>query len=192
LNQVQEMLRLKNPDKAIEAVERLSCLFNLMSQQPGFLRAEVFRNIESPDTLLVLHRWESLADWQRFQTSEAKVSFSASRPAALYDFVPCGLNWSVALGDELKGSRYLRREVLNPSAPHPAPRIGDHVKTSQTFTYADDELPEYTDRILRLTRQRDAERTSPNPDAAVDEIYESLLAKTLESVKDEAPAAAPA
>jgi hypothetical protein len=43
------------------------------------------------------------------------------------------------------------------------------------LVYADDELPEYRGAILRLTRQRDAGRGGANPDATVDELYESLL-----------------
>ena len=175
MNQVQEMLRLKDAGKAIQAVERLSCLFNLMSRQPGFLRSEVFRNADDPNTLLVLHAWETLEAWQTFQTSEAKVAFSASRPAALYDFVPCGMNWTSISEDDDKGGRYLRREVIRPITTEPGPRRGDQIKASQTFTYADTDLPEYRGRILRLTRQRAAERTNPNPDAAIDELYESLL-----------------
>ena len=178
MNQVQEMLRLKDAGKAIQAVERLSCLFNLMSRQPGFLRTEVFRNVDSPDTLLVLHAWENLEAWQTFQHSEEKVAFSASRPAALYDFVPCGMNWTSLHEEDDKGGRYLRREVIRPSTDQPGPRRGEHVKVSQTFTYADNELAEYQGRILRLTRQRDAERANANPDAAVDELYESLLRTT--------------
>jgi heme-degrading monooxygenase HmoA len=178
MNQVQEMLRLKDAGKAIQAVERLSCLFNLMAKQPGFLRAEVFRSVDSPDTLLVLHAWDSLEAWQTFQRSEAKIAFSASRPAALYDFVPCGMNWTSLHDEEDKGGRYLRREVIRPSNLEPGPRRGEQVKASQTFTYADDELPEYKGRILRLTRLRDAERTNANADAMVDEIYESLLRTT--------------
>ncbi len=175
MNQVQEMLRLKDAGKAIQAVERLSCLFNLMSRQPGFLRSEVFRNVDAPDTLLVLHAWESLEAWQTFQHSEQKVAFSASRPAALYDFVPCGMNWTSLDEEEDKGGRYLRREVIRPATDQPGPRRGESVKASQTFTYVDVELPEYRGRILRLTRQRDAERANANADAVTDELYESLL-----------------
>ena len=180
MNQVQEMLRLKDASKAIQAVERLSCLFNLMAKQPGFLRSEVFRNVDSPDTLLVLHAWDSLEAWQTFQTSADKVAFSASRPAALYDFIPCGMNWTSLHVDDDKGGRYLRREVLRPTTTEPQPRRGDHIKASQTFIYADQELPEYRDRILRLTRQRGVERANANPDATVDELYESLLRTTAE------------
>ena len=57
MNQVQEMLRLTSADKSDEAVLRLSGLFRLMSQQPGFLGAEVLRGIDEPGTLLVLHAW---------------------------------------------------------------------------------------------------------------------------------------
>lgn len=178
MNQVQEMLRLKDAGKAIQAVERLSCLFNLMSRQPGFLRTEVLRNVDSPDTLLVLHAWEDLEAWQTFQHSEEKVAFSASRPAALYDFVPCGMNWTSLHQEDDKGGRYLRREVIRPSTDQPGPRRGEHVKVSQTFTYADNELAEYQGRILRLTRQRDAERANANSDAVTDELYESLLRTT--------------
>ena len=120
MNQVQEMLRLKDAGKAIQAVERLSCLFNLMSRQPGFLRTEVFRNVDSPDTLLVLHAWETIEAWQTFQHSEEKVAFSASRPAALYDVIPCGMNWTGLHEEDDKGGRYLRREVIRPSTDQPS------------------------------------------------------------------------
>jgi hypothetical protein len=88
------------------------------------------------------------------------------------------MNWTNLHDVEDKGGRYLRREVIRPTTGKPGPRLGAQVKVSNVFSYADHELPEYEGRLLRLTRQRDAERANPSPDAAVDELYESLLRTT--------------
>jgi heme-degrading monooxygenase HmoA len=111
MNQVQEMLRLTAADKSDEAVLRLTGLFRLMSEQPGFLGAEVLRAIHEPETLIVLHAWRDLADWQTFQTSQPKLDFSASRPEALYSFLPCGMNWRSQQADGAREGALLRREV---------------------------------------------------------------------------------
>ena len=52
MNQVQEMLRLTTEEKLEEGLLRLAGLFHVMAQQPGFLGAEVVRNINEPEVLV--------------------------------------------------------------------------------------------------------------------------------------------
>jgi heme-degrading monooxygenase HmoA len=175
MNQVTEMLRLAPGASDRDAVARLAGLFEIMSRQPGFQSAEVLRRIDRPDTLLVLHAWDRIEDWQAFQRSEAKVSFSASRPASLYSFVPCGMNWRLeaAVGDVAEGP-FLRREVLR--GPAALAAATSDILAGATFSYADDE-PEFAGATLRLTRLQSALGTSdiaPDPVLA-DEVYESLM-----------------
>jgi heme-degrading monooxygenase HmoA len=173
VNQVQEMLRLSSPDRADEAVRRLSHLFATMAQQPGFLSAEVLRSLPDPELLLVLHAWRDLSDWQRFQTSEWKVRFSAKRPESLYSFVPCGMNWRSLQTDGERVRALLRREVIEGELP--ALRTGERIRGCQTFAYQDGE-PEYAGCYLRLTRLATATAGSDTPHvrARVDEVFESL------------------
>jgi heme-degrading monooxygenase HmoA len=172
MNQVTEMLRLAPGATAEDAVARLSGLFEMMRHEPGFRAAEVLRRLDEPDVLLVLHAWNRLADWQAFQTSQRKTDFSASRPASLYSFLPCGMNWRLEAGalEEGEGG-FLHREVTRGSV---APRSGADVVASATFSYADTE-PAYAGATLRLTRLFSAPSGDrPTERASDGETYRSL------------------
>jgi heme-degrading monooxygenase HmoA len=176
MNQVQEMLRLSSADKSDDAALRLSGLFRLMSEQPGFLGAEVLRSFNDPETLLVLHAWRDIEDWQTFQTSPAKVDFSAGRPEALYSFVPCGMNWRSLQADGEREGALLRREVVRDESL--ALRRGEGVTGCQTYVYADEDPAFYIDCTLRLTRLSGPQRHETPFSAGevlVDELYESLV-----------------
>jgi quinol monooxygenase YgiN len=171
------MLRLTLAEKSDDAVLRLAGLFHVMSEQPGFLGAEVLRNVHEPETLVVLHAWRDLADWQTFQRSIWKVDFIASRPSGLYDMVSCGMNWRSIQADGAREGALLRREVVrDESLPL---RSGDGVEGCQTYAFADEEPPLYRGCTLRLTRlsgpQRD-ETPDPAAELLADELYESLMA----------------
>jgi len=170
------MLRLTSADKSDDAVLRLAGLFHTMSQQPGFLGAEVLRNVHDPETLLVLHAWRDLADWQTFQRSVWKIDFTASRPAGLYDMVPCGMNWRSLQADGVREGALMRREVVRDEAL--ALRSGDGVDGCQTYVFADQEPALYRGCTLRLSRLSGPQRDEA-PESAevlVDELYESLMA----------------
>ena len=176
MNQVQEMLRLTSAEKSDEAVLRLAGLFRMMSEQPGFLGAEVLRGVNEPETLVVLHAWRDLANWQAFQTSQPKLDFSAGRPESLYSFVPCGMNWRSRQADGAREGALLRREVIrDESLPI---RSGAGVEGSQTYVFVDEEPAVYRGCTLRLTRLAGAqqdEASTPPGDVLVDELYESLM-----------------
>jgi heme-degrading monooxygenase HmoA len=111
MNQVTEMFRLNDTARTDEALVRLSGLFDVMAQQPGFLHAEVTREVADAKTLLVFHAWSRLEDWQAFQTSEWKLDFMARRPEGLYSPAPVGMNWTLVSGDQAPAGRYIRRAV---------------------------------------------------------------------------------
>jgi len=173
MNQVQEMPKLLTLARLPEAVERLSGLFDMMKRQPGFLSAEVLQNFAIPETLLVLHAWRDLSDWQTYQNSPEKLAFTANRPEGLYDMVPCGMNWRSLQVDGAREGGILRREVLRTEAPL---RRGAGIAGCQTFVYQDD-LPAYQACTLRLTRLSNADPVAAEPEARaiVDELYESLV-----------------
>jgi heme-degrading monooxygenase HmoA len=176
MNQVQEMLRLMSEDKSDEAVLRLTGLFRLMSEQPGFIGAEVLRGISDPEMLVVLHAWRDLHDWQTFQTSQPKLDFSASRPESLYSFVPCGMNWRSVQADGAREGALLRREVIRDESL--ALRSGSGIEGCQTYVYVDDEPAQYRGCTLRLTRlsgPQHEEVPAPECEVLVDELYESLI-----------------
>lgn len=176
MNQVQEMLHLTSADKSDEAVLRLTGLFRMMSEQPGFIGAEVLRGISAPETLLVLHAWRDLDDWQTFQTSQPKLDFSASRPESLYGFVPCGMNWRSMQADGAREGALLRREVIRDESL--GLRSGSGIEGCQTYVFVDAEPALYGGCALRLTRlsgpQRDESQDSEG-EVVVDELYESLI-----------------
>jgi heme-degrading monooxygenase HmoA len=188
MNQVQEMPKLTDVASLPEAVERLSSLFEMMRMQPGFLSAEVLRNVATPETLLVLHAWRDLADWQTYQVSAERVAFTAGRPDGLYDMVPCGMNWRSLQADGVRDGGILRREVIQGDAV--ALRSGSGVEGCQTYVYQDD-LPEYRGCTLRLTRLSAAgpvaAAAEPDATAIVDEFYESLVSVRASAIA--APAA---
>jgi len=111
MNQVTEMFRLNDAARTDEALARLSGLFDVMAQQPGFLHAEVTREVADEKTLLVFHAWSRLEDWQAFQTSQWKLDFMARRPEGLYSPAPIGMNWRLVSGEEAPAGRFIRRAV---------------------------------------------------------------------------------
>ena len=171
------MLRLTSAEKSDDAVLRLAGLFHVMSEQPGFLGTEVLRNVHEPETLVVLHAWRDIEDWQTFQRSIWKVDFTASRPAGLYEMVPCGMNWRSLQADGAREGALLRREVVRDEAL--LLRRGDGVHGCQTYVFADEEPAPYRGCTLRLTRlsgpQRD-ETPAFAGEVLADELYESLMA----------------
>jgi heme-degrading monooxygenase HmoA len=173
MNQVQEMPVLNDLARLPEAIERLAGLFERMRQQPGFLGAEVLQNRASPRTLLVLHAWRDLADWQRYQVSPEKVAFTANRPESLYDMAECGMNWRSVQVDGTREGAILRREVIRRDGVDLL--RGEGVAGCQTFVYQD-ALPAFAGCTLRLTRLAHASSARSDADALVDETYESLHA----------------
>jgi heme-degrading monooxygenase HmoA len=171
VNQVQEMPVLNDLARLPEAIERLAGLFERMRQQPGFLGAEVLQNQASPHTLLVLHAWRDLADWQRYQASSEKVAFTAARPEGLYDMAECGMNWRSQQADGTREGGLLRREVIRRDSVDLL--RGEGIAGCQTFVYQD-ALPAFAGCTLRLTRLAHASSAPSDSDALVDETYESL------------------
>lgn len=180
MNQVQEMPKLADLARLPEALERLRGLFEVMRQQPGFLSVELLQGVTSPATLLVLHAWRDLADWEAFSRSQWKAAFMDGRPAGLYEMQRCGLNWRSAQADGARAGGLLRREVLR-DGDVPL-RSGPGVLGCQTFLYRDD-LPDFAGATLRLTRVADAAAgtSDPEPGAITDEIYRSLVSVPAEA-----------
>ena len=173
MNQVTEIPRLFDASRGDEALARLDSLFSIMLRHPGFRRAEVLRSLDDPRRLLVLHAWLELDDWQRFQTSEIKIAFTNARPAALYEFLPCPMNWLSAHDPGEPAASLLRRELLRMERLDASP--GDTGGASTTYVYQDD-APEFRGLTMRLTRYA-ATPLIAVPDAAsvADETFESLL-----------------
>jgi len=176
MNQVQEMMRLTAEGKLEEGLLRLSGLFRVMAEQPGFLGAEVVRNINEPETLIALHAWRDLSDWQAVQVSKWKLDFIATRPEDLYEMLPCGMNWRSAQADGAREGALLRREVIRDEA---LPlRSGEGIEGCQTYVYVDEDPATYVGCSLRLTRLSGPQRNETpvsDSEVLVDELYESLM-----------------
>ena len=177
MNQVTEMPRLFDASRVDDALARLDSLFVIMQRQPGFLRAEVLRSLDDPRRLLVLHAWRDLADWQRFQASETKIAFTKARPAALYEFLSCPMNWFAAADTGEAGGPFLRRELVR--REHLDALSGTGIASSATYVYQDD-APEFRGLTMRLTRYAEAPvRPTPDALAVEDETFESLLQRSV-------------
>jgi hypothetical protein len=167
------MLRLAPGATETEAITRLSTLFEMMSRASGFREAEVLRSISEPGFLLVLHAWDSLEDWTAFQTSDTKIAFSSTRPAFLYNFIPCGVNWRYEKTNGQPGEgAFVRREVIREVLE---PRSDAGIGASRTFVYQDYE-PTLVGTTLRLTRMHapPAQLRAVEGYVLADEAYESL------------------
>jgi heme-degrading monooxygenase HmoA len=176
MNQVTEMPRLFDAARIDDSLARLDSLFEIMLRQPGFLRAEVLRSLDDPRRLLVLHAWRDLADWQRFQSSETKIAFTNARPAALYEFLPCPMNWLATEDTGEPSTPILRRELVR--ADRLEALNGDGIVSSTTYVYQDD-APEFRGLTMRLTRYAEAPKTPTREGAAArDETFESLLQRS--------------
>jgi quinol monooxygenase YgiN len=186
------MFRLNDVSRLPQAIERLSGLFERMKQQPGFLIAELLQDQESPETLLVLHAWRDIADWQTYQATPEKVAFTASRPAGLYDPVVCGMNWQSRQADGERSGGLLRREIIH--GGDVSLRRGEGIAGCQTFGYQDD-LPAFAGCTLRLTRvspsveSRAAGASIVGPQhignllSMADDTFRSLIAVSTEPIK---------
>ena len=172
MNQVTELLQLVPGASIDDAVIRLTTLFDLMAHARGFQRAEILRRTDQPDRMLVLHAWDEIGDWTDFRSSETKMAFTSSRPAFLYTFLPCGIDWLLQEGEVSQEGDFVHREVIR-EALNPA--SGHEVIASQTFTYQDYE-PALEGAWLRLTRLGSAPTIGKNDDEHIldDEVYESI------------------
>jgi heme-degrading monooxygenase HmoA len=172
MNQVMEQLRLAPGATESEAITRLSTLFEMMSRAKGFREAEVLHSLADPGLLLVLHSWDRLEDWTTFQTSDTKIAFSSSRPAFLYNFMPCGMNWKLEDGAATGEGSFVRREVIQEALE---PRSGPDVVSSQTFSYRDYEA-DLTGAMLRLSRSNAAPSQLRAIEGCVltDDVYEHV------------------
>jgi quinol monooxygenase YgiN len=176
MNQVTEMPRLFDAVRIDDALARLDSLFAIMLRQPGFLRAEVLRSLDDPRRLLVLHAWRDLADWQRFQVSDTKIAFTNARPVALYEFLPCPMNWLAPKDTGGPFTPILRRELVR--ADRLDALSGDGVAYSTTCVYRDD-APEFRGLAMRLTRYAEPPRSSTRDAGALaDETFELLLQRS--------------
>ncbi len=177
MNQVTEMPRLFDAARIDDALARLDSLFGIMLRQQGFLRAEVLRSLDDQRRLLVLHAWGELADWQRFQASETKIAFTNARPAALYEFLPCPMNWLAATDTGETPSPILRRQLVRVERLDAL--LGNGVLSSTTYVYRDD-APEFRGLTMRLTRYAEPPGSqTPDTGAVADETFESLLQRSV-------------
>jgi heme-degrading monooxygenase HmoA len=60
-------------EKAKEMIPLFRKMRALATKQPGYISGETMRNLDNPDTFLVISTWQSSDDWKRWvQTSERK------------------------------------------------------------------------------------------------------------------------
>jgi heme-degrading monooxygenase HmoA len=108
---LQEVLRVSN-SRQTEAIKRLQWIHSLMKPQPGFVRAQVSRFLGNPTDYLILRVWDSAGDWARFRETPDGANYPKSRPEGLYEGLPVGRNWELAIDSPGSGpGSYLVRSI---------------------------------------------------------------------------------
>lgn len=64
---IKRKLLINNPE---DLIPLLSDLRSLAMEQPGYLSSETLRSIENPDEYMVVSKWETTDDWNRWYKSK--------------------------------------------------------------------------------------------------------------------------
>ena len=66
---IKRKLLINNPQ---DLIPLLSDLRSLAMEQPGYLASKTLRSIENPDEYMVVSKWETAEDWERWYTSKKR------------------------------------------------------------------------------------------------------------------------
>ena len=66
--------RVQQGRQAKELVPLILHLRALATYQPGYISGTTLSNLERPDECLVVSRWESIDDWNRWRQSEQRAA----------------------------------------------------------------------------------------------------------------------
>ncbi len=70
---VQVMIKRKwKVDKPKELLPLLKKLHTRAVKQPGYVSGETLRSIESPEDYLVISKWETIDDWEKWLNSKER------------------------------------------------------------------------------------------------------------------------
>ena len=64
--------RIEQGPQARKAVPLILQLRALATFQPGYISGETFFNLDNPEDCLVVSRWETREDWERWRRSEER------------------------------------------------------------------------------------------------------------------------
>ena len=64
--------RVEQGHQAKELVPLILHLRALATYQPGYISGTTLNNLENPDEVLVVSRWESIDDWNRWRQSKQR------------------------------------------------------------------------------------------------------------------------
>ena len=72
---VKILIKRKFKEGSLKAASRFIINHrNGAMRQPGYISSETLRNIDDPDTVLVVSTWHSLEDWEAWKNSETRLS----------------------------------------------------------------------------------------------------------------------
>ncbi len=66
---IKRKLKIDDPEKLIPFLTRLR---ERAREQPGYISSEVLRNIDHPEDYMVVSRWETAADWEKWFSSKER------------------------------------------------------------------------------------------------------------------------
>jgi heme-degrading monooxygenase HmoA len=67
---IKRKWQVENPEDLLPLLTKLR---SLAKKQPGYISSETLRNLDEPDELLVISRWETAGDWRKwFQSKERR------------------------------------------------------------------------------------------------------------------------
>ena len=111
--QVMIKRRVHQGRQAKELVPLILRMRTLAMYQPGYLSSETWCDLENPGDCMVLSRWETVQDWNRWKHSEdramieRKIEALTETPTQYHIYTP------MVAGDEHKESTRIQNECLN-------------------------------------------------------------------------------
>ncbi len=60
---IKRKLKIENPEKLIPLLDQLR---SRAKEQPGYLSGETLRSRDNPEDYMVVSKWETAADWERW------------------------------------------------------------------------------------------------------------------------------
>jgi len=60
---IKRKLKIENPEKLIPLLDQLR---SRAKEQPGYLSGKTLRSLDNPEDYMVVSKWETAADWERW------------------------------------------------------------------------------------------------------------------------------
>ncbi len=69
---IKRKLKIADPEKLMPLLDQLRGLAN---EQPGYISGETLRSLSNPEDFMVISKWETAADWEKWFGSRQRRDF---------------------------------------------------------------------------------------------------------------------